>query len=96
VARPQGGHSTGPFITQLTNNPYAGKSCTLQMHVVHKLKLSFEDKSNVWTPLHNNCNYSINGCRYTSTFLDATNSVLGMFKVNIKKYHLVTNQGGKL
>jgi hypothetical protein len=35
------------LLTQPTNNPYIGKSCTLQMHMACKLKLFFEDTSNV-------------------------------------------------
>jgi hypothetical protein len=43
---PQGGHPTCPLVTQPTNNPYIGKSCTLQMHMARKLNFSFEDTSN--------------------------------------------------
>jgi hypothetical protein len=66
------------------------------MHITRKLKHPFEDTANVWTPLQNSCNSSINGHRYTSMFPNVTNSFLGMFKANIKKYHLMTNQGSKL
>jgi len=46
VVGPQGGHPTCPFVTQLANNPYVGKSCTFKMHMIHKLKLSFENTTN--------------------------------------------------
>jgi len=86
MARPQGGHPICLFVTQPANNSYVGKSCTFQMHMARKLKFSFEDTSNVWTPFHNSCNFSINGHRYTSTFSDVTDSSLGMIKANIKNY----------
>jgi hypothetical protein len=34
--------------------------------------------------------------KYASTFIDVQDSLLGMINVNIKKYFLITNQGGKL
>jgi hypothetical protein len=34
--------------------------------------------------------------KYASTFIDVQDSLLRMINVNIKKYFLITNQGGKL
>ncbi len=49
-----------------------------------------------FTPIHNSCKLSISGCKYTSTFVDVTDSFLGIVKTNILKYHLVISQGRKL
>jgi hypothetical protein len=49
-----------------------------------------------FTPIHNSCNLSINGYKYTSTFVDVTDSFIRIIKTNIKRYCLVISQGGKL
>jgi hypothetical protein len=64
------------------------------IHIAFKLNDAPKYASQTFTPLHNTCNSSTKGCRYTFTLEDVIDSFLGMIKVNIMKYRLVTNQGG--
>ncbi len=93
VVGPQGVHSIWPLVTHLINNPYAGKSCLLHIHIVLKLNVTHVYASKACAPLHNSSNSSISVCKYTSTFVNVINSFPRIIIANIKKIiWLLTNK----
>ena len=92
---PHMGHALCPFVTWPEINPYAGKSFTVYNSIPRSLKVLLSeflcDPSTQSIPSHSCCSSSINGARYTSTFLSVTLSFLGMNSVSIMKKFLVTS-----
>jgi hypothetical protein len=66
------------------------------MHMAFRVNFAPKYTSKASTPFHKSYNSSIKGSKYTSTFLDVQDYLLGMINVNLKKCLLVTSHGGKL
>ena len=74
------GHALCPFVTWLEINPYARKSFTVHNSIPRSLKVLLSgflcDPSTQSIPSHSCCSSSINGARYTSTFLSTLLEIL--------------------